>query len=154
ASAIPRVVASPSRALQSFLDAARAAAGIVVRFRIWEVEPQISDANLEAIFASGQAQANPAIGYLVGTVGIWEPGEPQSETAGRKLITPFPRPAMTYADPQGKNPVPWPPQPQPWTQNLPPSLVGNAVALVQDTVISLDLANAFPKYGFRNPNGP
>ncbi len=95
-----------------------------------------------------------ALGYLVGTVGIWESGEPVSETAGRKLITPFPRPAMRYADPQGNNPVTWPPQPQPWTAGLPPSLVGNAVALVQDSVISLDLVSSFPKYGFRNPNGP
>jgi hypothetical protein len=154
ASSIPNPVAFPSPALQSFLDLARAAAGIVVRFRIWEVEPQITDANLQTMFASGQAQANPAVGYLVGTVGIWETGEPQSETAGRKLITPFPRPAMTYADPQGNNRVQWPAQPQPWTPQLPPSLIGNAVALVQDSVISLDLANSFPKYGFRNPNGP
>src|SRR5262249_61212233 len=96
----------------------------------------------------------PGTGTLWGRGATGSPADPKSETAGRKLITPFPRPAMTSADPQGKNPVPWPPQPQPWTQNLPPSLVGNAVALVQDTVISLDLANAFPKYGFRNPNGP
>jgi hypothetical protein len=154
ASAIPDLVAFPSPALQSFLDAARAAAGIVVRFRIWEVEPQITDVNLQAAFAQGQALANPALGYLVGTIGIWENGEPRSETAGRKLTTLFPRPKMAYTDPQGNNPVPWPPQPTPWTPNLPPALIVNAVALVQPTVISLDLSNSFPKYGFRNPSGP
>ena len=155
ASALPGLVAFPSPALQSFLDAARAAAGIVVRFRIWEIEPQITGANLEAAFAAGQAQANPALGYLVGTIGIWQDGEPQSETAGRKLTTPFARPAMQYTDPQAKTPpVQWPSAPTPWTSGLPPALIGNAVALVQPSVISLDLVNSFPKYGFRNPNGP
>lgn len=156
AAAIPAVVNIASPALQSFLDAARNAAGIVVRFRIWEVEPQITDVNLQAAFAQGQAQENPALGYLVGTIGIWEQGEPCSETAGRKLTCPFPRLAMTYADPQGNNPTTLPPQKHPWTPKLPPSLVGNAVACVQPagSVISLDLANSFPKYGFRNPNGP
>lgn len=156
ASAIPPQVLFPSPSLQQFLTAARNAGGIVIRFRIWEVEPQIIDTNLQAAFAQGQALANPALGYLVGTIGIWEAGEPASETAGRKLTCPFPRPMMVYADPQGNNINKWPPQPTPWTPNLPPALIGNAVACVQPSgsVISLDLANAFPKYGFRNPNGP
>lgn len=156
ASAIPEQLEISSLALTNFAAAARSAAGIVVRFRIWEVEPQITGTNLGAAFASGQAMQNPAVGYMVGTIGIWENGEPQSETAGRKLTTPFPRPAMTIADPQGANPAPWPPQPTPWTPGLPPALVGNAVALVQPSfsVISLDLSGSFPKYGFRNPNGP
>ena len=156
ASAIPEIVNISSPALESFLNAARNAAGIVVRFRIWEVEPQITDVNLQAAFAQGQAQDNPALGYLVGTIGIWEDGEPCSETAGRKLTCPFYRPAMVYADPQGNNQQQWPPQPKPWTPKLPPTLIGNAVAYVQPagSVISLDLVNSFPKYGFRNPNGP
>jgi len=63
---------------------------------------------------------------------------------------------MVYEDPQG-NQNPWPPQKTPWDQGPPPpppALVGGAVALVQPSVISLDLVNSFPKYGFRNPNGP
>ena len=155
ASAIPNVVELASPALQSFLDAARTAAGIVIRFRIWEVEPQIIDVNLQAAFAQGQALANPALGYLVGTIGIWENGEPCSEAAGRKLTCLAKRPAMAYADPQGNNVTQWPSLCTPWTPG-PPALVGNAVACVQPSgsVISLDLANSFPKYGFRNPNGP
>jgi len=152
ASAIPDQVFFPSPALQSFLNQARNAAGIVVRFRLWEVEPQITGANLEAAFAQGQALENPALGYLVGTIGIWENGEPQSETAGRKLTTPFSRQQTYYTDPQG-NKVTWQGSATPWTPG-PPALIGNAVALVQPTVISLDLVNSFPKYGFRNPSGP
>jgi hypothetical protein len=159
-SALPPAIDFPSLALVSFVEAARAAGGIVVRFRLWEVEPQIMDKNLQPQFANGQAQENPALGYLVGTVGVWGSGEPASETAGRKLTCPFPRPEMTYADPQGNNQTTWPPQANPWTQfpspGPPPALIGNAVALVQPAqpVISLDLSGSFPKYGYRNPNGP
>ncbi len=152
ASAIPSVVELASPALQSFLDAARTAAGIVIRFRIWEVEPQIIDVNLQAAFAQGQAQANPALGYLVGTIGIWENGEPCSETAGRKLTCLAKRPAMAYADPQGNNVTQWPSLATPWTPG-PPALVGNAVACVQPSgsVISLDLVNSFPEVRVSQP---
>ena len=58
-----------------------------------------------------------------------------------------------YTDPQGNNQASVPGASLPWTPGL-PSLVGNAVALVQPNVISLDLVNSFPKYNFRNPYGP
>jgi hypothetical protein len=47
-----------------------------------------------------------------------------------------------------------PAAPMPW--GYPPAMIGNAVACVQDTpgVISLDLVGTFPKYGFRDPDGP
>jgi len=151
-SGLPTSLEFPSPGLELLLMAARGAAGIVVRFRLFEIEPQIIADNLKTVFAQGQAQANPAVGYLIGTIGVWETGEPQSETAGRKLIAPSPRPVMLYTDPQGNNQASVPQAPLPWQG--PPSLVGNAVALVQPTVISLDLVNSFPKYDFRNPNGP
>ena len=162
ASAIPTDISLQSAALTTFLTAARAAAGIVIRFRIWEVEPQIIDANLYAQFSKNQGPDNPAVGYLVGTIGVWEQGEPETETAGRKLTSPFPRPQMYLQPPGGGQPIPWKGQPNPWTftdangNSLPPSMIGNAVAYVQpsQSVISLDLVSSFPKFGFRNPNGP
>jgi hypothetical protein len=154
-SAIAAQVAFQSLGLQALLTAARAAAGLVVRFRCFEVEPGIRDENLAAAFQQGQPLENPAFGYLIGTIGPWGTGEPETEPAGRKLVCPYPRPGMSYADPQGAK-TPWPPQPTPWTPKLPPALVGNAVAWQHDTpaVISLDLVDAFPKYGYRNPDGP
>jgi hypothetical protein len=152
ASGLPPSLEFPSSGLESLLLAARQAAGIVVRFRLFEIEPQLVADDMEKIFAQGQAVANPAVGYLIGTIGVWENGEPESETAGRKLIAPSPRPVMLYTDPQGNNQASVAKAPLPWQG--PPALVGNAVALVQPTVISLDLVNSFPKYNFRNPNGP
>jgi hypothetical protein len=143
--------------MQSLFSAARAAAGLVIRFRCYEVEPQIIDENLYATFQQGQSIANPALGYLVGTIGIWEQGEPETEPAGRKLqatYTPNGRPTMSWQAPQGGTITPVPGCPTPWQG--PPTLIGNAVALVQPSlpVISLDLISSFPKYGYRNPDGP
>jgi hypothetical protein len=44
---------------------------------------------------------------------------------------------------------------EPWNGTA-PALIGNAVANVQKQppVISLDLVSSFPKFGYRNPNGP
>ncbi len=154
ASAIPAQVKFQSPGLQALLSAARAAAGLVCRFRCFEVEPGLRDETLYAAFQQGQALENPAFGYLIGTLGVWNTGEPEHEPAGRKLICPYPRPEMAWRDLQGKTNT-WPCQRNPWSPG-PPALVGNAVAQVDGSrrVISLDLSDSFPKYGFRNPSGP
>jgi hypothetical protein len=154
ASAIP-AISFNSPGLQKLVSIARSAEGLVVRFRCFEVQPGITDENLYATFQQGQAMDNPAFGYLIGTIGLWQSGEPETETPGRKLMCPYPRPAMQYQEPAGKV-VPWPPQATPWTPKLPPALVGNAVVQVQQSppVISIDLVESFPKFGFRDPDGP
>lgn len=154
ASAIPASVPFASPGLQALLKAARAAQGLVLRFRCYEVEPGLSSSVLGDTFANGQAVDNPAFGYLVGTIGVWGVGEPASEPAGRMLQPPYPRPAMSWVSQDGKQNGGMPPAPIPWGN--PPALVGNAVANVQQAppVISLDLAESFPKLGYRNPNGP
>jgi hypothetical protein len=153
--AIPLEVDIESPRLRALLTAARGAAGLAVRFRCFEVEPGLTSTTLAAAHKEGQGDPNPASGYLIGTIGVWEKGEPETETAGRKLTCPYPRPGMTYA---GAPPPPpfIPPAPAPWTAHLPPALVGNAVAQVQPSlgVVSLDLIASFPKNGFRNPSGP
>jgi hypothetical protein len=155
ASAIPASVSFNSPGLQKLLSIARGTEGLVVRFRCFEVQPGITDENLYAAFQQGQALENPALGYLIGTIGLWQDGEPETETAGRKLMCHYPRPAMKYQEPGGTV-VPWPKQPKPWTPKLPPALVGNAVVQVEQSppVISIDLIESFPKFGFRDPDGP
>ena len=131
ASAIPKTINSSSRGLKSLLDAARDAAGLVVRFRCYEVQPGITDDNLYAVFQQGNAVDNPALGYLVGTLGVWEQGEPETEPAGRKLQSPYPRPQMNWQSKDGKNNGSMSAAPRPWQG--PPALIGNAVALVRES---------------------
>ena len=157
ASALPATVNSASKGTQALFAAGRAAAGLVVRFRCYEVEPQITDENLYATFQQGNAIDNPALGYLVGTIGVWQNGEPETEAAGRKLQAQYPssgRPTMSWKSPDGTVSGSIPGCPLPWEG--PPALIGNVVALVQPgmSVISLDLISSFPKYGYRNPDGP
>ena len=102
ASALPATVNTASKGTQALFAAGRAAAGLVVRFRCYEVEPQITDENLYATFQQGNAIDNPALGYLVGTIGVWQNGEPETEAAGRKLqatYTPNGRPTMSWQSP-------------------------------------------------------
>ena len=153
ASALPAPDASMSASLQALLKAANQAAGLVVRFRTFEIQPELRDEQMSAVFNKGQAIDNPAVGYVVGTIGFAEIGEPETETAGRKLTVPYTRPLMAWIGPGGASgsvpgaPVPW---------GAPPALIGNAVACVHESmnVVSLDLVGTFPKYGFRDPDGP
>ena len=155
--ALPETVASASPGMQALFAAARKAAGLVVRFRCFEVQPGHKDDTVNKEFQNGNAVDNPALGYLVGTIGVWEAGEPETEPAGRKL-QPFygmgGRPAMAWQSPDGTVNGSIPGCALPWAG--PPALIGNAVARVQPSqaVISLDLVESFPKYGFRDPDGP
>lgn len=159
-----------SPALKALLDAAQAAGGLALRFKTYEVEPGYTDGYLAKATAQGNAVANPAYGYLIGTIGVWGADEPHSEPAGRKLEAPYRaasptlyiakddpdqgRPAMQYAGAPDATAVTVPGCPYPWMGA--PALIGNAVALVRQDppVISLDILESFPKFGFRNPDGP
>lgn len=157
-----------SPALQALLNAAQSG-GLAVRFKTYEVEPGYTDGYLAAAFGQGQSLHNPAYGYLIGTIGIWNADEPRTEPAGRKLEAYYSasnpndygpvggRPAMSWS---ANSQVPatssqcMPGAVYPWMGA--PALIGNAVAKVHSDqpVISLDIVESFPKYGFRNPNGP
>jgi tryptophanase len=146
---LERRTSSPG--LNHLLKAAGKAAGLAVRFAIYEVEPELTTGQLLEQFKAGNMTDNPAWGYLIGTIGIWNEGEPASEVAGRLLQPPYPRKTVSWqgATEQGKSPgVPAPDQ-------GPPALFGNVVAHVQSSprVVSLDLVGSFPKDGYRYPKG-
>lgn len=155
-SAVPQSSRIGSPGLMALLKAAHAAQGLVVRFRLYEVQPGLTSDTLATTFAQGQAIENPAMGYLVGTIGVWGNGEPASEPAGRVLFPPYPRPAMNWVSKDGKSNGGMPKATEPWPAGTAPALIGNAVANVQQTppVISLDIVQSFPKFGFRDPDGP
>lgn len=159
-----------STGLKALLGQAQAAGGLAVRFRCYEVEPGLTDSYLDYQIQQGQFPSNPAYGYLVGTIGVWNADEPQSEPAGRKLQASYRsaspqqpildktdpgRPAMSWATgPAGETVTTVTGCAYPWMG--PPALIGNVVVNVRQDppLVSLDLIETFPKLGFRNPNGP
>jgi hypothetical protein len=156
ASAIPDFSWVSSPGLRALLSAATQTGGLVVRFRVYEVEPGLTDEQLSAQFQQGNAAMNYAFGYLVGTIGLWYPSEPVTEPAGRKLTAQYPRPDMAWQSQDGSASGTLPGCPLAWQG--PPALIGNVVAnVIQDPnqpYVSLDMVNTFPKYGYRNPDGP
>jgi hypothetical protein len=154
-----------SSTLNALLTAGQQNNGLVIRFRIFECEPQLTDEMLNYQFGQGNQVHNPGLAYLVGTVSVQLSGDAVSEPAGlglRKLSAPYPRPAMYFkGNPQNPNPSPSgmiPPAPMPYAGA--PALIGNMVASffvpVGSTIgyVSLDIINCFPKDGFRHPDGP
>ncbi len=59
--------------------------GLHVRFTMLQAEPDLSGLELAKQFALGMGTPNPAHAYLVGTIGIWQQGELESEVPGRFL---------------------------------------------------------------------
>ena len=154
ARALPEPRAIASAGMRTLIAAALVQGGLAVRFRTFEIQPELRDEEMYARFQQGQAIANPALGYVVGTVGVWNASEPATEVAGRKLTVPYPRPAMAWRSPDGRTSGGIPGSPQAW--GAPPALIGNTVAQVDASrsLISLDLVGTFPKFGFRDPDGP
>jgi len=161
ASSLPDSGSVSSPALQEVLRQGKDNAGLAIRIRMYEVEPAITNKTTENLFTkSGQWPQNPAYGYVVGTIGVHYAGEPETETMGRKLVCPYPRPLAKCYSPKGEyiqNVDAMPNQaPNAWSGS--PALVGNAVAQLHSVggraVLSVDFSESFPKYGFRNPKGP
>jgi hypothetical protein len=152
AAAIPAPTPEMPRSLQDLLLRARAAAGLVVRFQMHEVEPGYDDTFLAERVSRGIRFANAAYGYGLGTIGVHYPSEPVSEPEGRKLTATYPRAAASWQPPGGGQGRTVDGADRPWRG--PPALVGNAVCVVKPGLITVDLSSAVPKLGFRNPKGP
>lgn len=120
------LVAGDSPALKEMSKALDKAKGLTVRFCLYFAKRSINirlpnvATTLEEAFISGKKLENPAIGQVVGSVGLWYQGELSSVTMGRLLVCPDP------ADPAPLAP---------------------AIAVVNKSrkVVSLDLANSFPE---------
>lgn len=110
---------------------AGAGAGIVIRIVNYFFERKYTDPQLAALYAQGNYAMNESAGILLGTIGVWNPGEPSTYAPGRCLL-PNPTP-MSYQ-------VPGQTQPSPYT-------LAPAAAVVDTTrdVVTIDLAMAFPE---------
>ena len=77
---------SASPGLAELKEAVAESQGIVVQFCFYLVEPQITDAKLISLFQQKQELRNPAEGFIVGTLGIWEDREFGTELGDRLLL--------------------------------------------------------------------
>jgi hypothetical protein len=116
------VVDSP--ALQSFRTDVEGGAGVSVRFCVYLITPHLDNKALAEHYQAGDLVANPAAGRVVGTLGVWQPGELASVTMGRLLV-----PSGTTIG-----------------RKLPIAL-GPALAAVDDDAkcVTLDLVSTFPE---------
>ncbi len=123
-----------SPVLAELKAAADRALGIVVQFATFKVIPTLSDEQLIASLENPlNSTSNPAIGLIVGTVGVWEKGEPATTPDGR-LLLPFNDQALLLkkAGPAA-------------------AFLGPATAQVQRgrKVVSLNLIATFPENGYQ-----
>ena len=59
--------------------------GLMIRYCTYLLNPLVSQDTLAANFAAGLKTTNPAIGHLVGTIGVWRPTEMKTFAEGRRL---------------------------------------------------------------------
>ncbi len=103
--------------------------GIQVQFCFYLTKPLISDTALAAMFQAGFEPCNPAEAFMVGTIGVWNEGEPRTVPDGRVLLMP------------------------PLTPTSPNFYLGPAAARVHldRHVVSLNLITAVPEANYDRP---
>jgi hypothetical protein len=69
-------------ALKNAVDAGN---GLFVRYCTYLLVPQISSQQLAADFAAGSKTINPAIGKVLGSIGVWDPSQAATLAEGRRL---------------------------------------------------------------------
>ncbi len=74
-----------STAFTTLAEKAKAAGGLMVRFCLYDAIFQISAPDLYADFAKGDYVVNPYQGRVLGSIGVWNPGEVPNAPPGRKL---------------------------------------------------------------------
>lgn len=93
--------------LQQLLTEAQRGQGLVVRFTCFEVTPYLTATELAKDFAAGKKTQNMALGYTIGTIGVWDVGEYATSMEGRLLHTTEKKPnsrkyALAYVDEKAK----------------------------------------------------
>jgi hypothetical protein len=113
-----------SPTLDALRELAQQRRGLVMRFCTYALSPRISQSELAERFRNGQKDQNPAIGRVVGTIGVWDGEELASASAGRRL---YPAGSVSF-------------------DHLPVRLgPGAAHVDMERNVVTLDLVTAFPE---------
>jgi hypothetical protein len=79
------ISAGASATLDSFRTAHAAGAGLFLAFCIYLLAPRISQQQLALDFAVKRPTHNPALGKVIGTLGVWRPHEMTTVPVGRRL---------------------------------------------------------------------
>ena len=78
--------AAKSPALAELQNRAQQGLGVLVQFNTYLVQPVLTQQELyERFFKQGKFRSNPARGFVVGTVGVWEPSDFETAPNGRRL---------------------------------------------------------------------
>lgn len=80
------ISAGNSPVLMSFQSAHESGAGLFIAFCTYFLSPLISQNQLAQDFAAGLTTQNPAIGHVVGTVGLWKEDELKAVPMRRRLV--------------------------------------------------------------------
>ena len=126
-SAVTFFGADKSPALAALEKQAASAAGLMIQFCTYLLMPALSATELVAKFAQGIPQPNPAIGYVVGTIGVWNHSDWATAPNGRRLL---------------------------WTSPSNPFLPATAQLHPSQKVVSLNLITTFPDQGGSSPATP
>lgn len=128
-SALSFASSATSTVLSNLQSAIPSCQGILVQFTTYQVQPTLTDEQLIKNFQNGQLTRNPAIGFLVGTIGLWENGELMTAPGGRRLQAATP------------------------SQGSLPFGFGPCAARVQPhrAVVSLNLITTFPEANYDRP---
>jgi hypothetical protein len=75
-----------SPALERFRQDVERGGGLTVRFCLYLLTPRLGEEALAEQYRAGKQVANPAVGRVVGTLGVWRSGELASVALGRLLV--------------------------------------------------------------------
>jgi hypothetical protein len=79
------ITAGNSPSLLALKAAHDSGKGLFVRYCTYLLAPLLSASQLAADFAAGLATINPAVGKLLGTIGVWDPATMTTLAEGRRL---------------------------------------------------------------------
>lgn len=80
------ISAGATGALADLFAAAMGHRGVCIRYCTYLVDVTIPPSDLLVRFQQGQSPKNPAVGILVGSIGVWEDGDYSSMPNGRLLV--------------------------------------------------------------------
>ncbi|HEX8084217.1 MAG TPA: hypothetical protein VF529_07995 [Solirubrobacteraceae bacterium] len=156
--------APDSAGLEALRKGAAAGGGLMLRYCLYDMQAGIQMPEMYDRFQAGEYAWNPKVGFVLGTIGVWNGVDMTTAPVGRVMqppswpnVPPAPEKAAASATPHvaGHGDLERLHTPGTKDQELLASLpdqtkVGPAVAVVQGNMLVLDLLTTFPEQAPRN----